>query len=78
MLYASSGNREQERMKQKNMRDKEKGMGEEEGGAKPDDRNTETRTQSRVGPLPHAGIVVHLMEDWVPHGSFNISTKIFI
>ena len=41
-------------------------MEEDEGEVKPDDRITETRTQSRVGPLPNTGIVVHLMEDWVP------------
>ena len=36
------------------------------------------RTQSRVGPLPPSVIAAHMMEDWIPHGRFDISSVVFI
>ena len=41
-------------------------------------RNYRKRTQSRVGPLPPAAFIVHLVEDRVPHVSLHIGAKIFI
>ena len=41
-------------------------------------QNDRERTQSRVGPLPPAAFVVHLVENRVPHVSLHICAKVFV
>ena len=70
---------------QRDERGRERGEEEEEEKEKEEEAKRERKGRDRdkepnqgLAPLPPSVIAAHMMEDWIPHGRFDISSIVFI